>query len=269
MLGRAGVESPVLEAQLLVAHALGTDRLGVISQPDRALSREEIVGVSRLVARREAREPLAYILGKREFYGLELECGSGVLVPRPETELLVDFALETLPQWERPTVLDIGTGSGCIAISVLARAPWVRAIAIDISTEALSTTERNAERHGVPDRFQMLQGDIRRIEIPGQVEMILSNPPYIPSSEIESLQPEVRDCEPREAFDGGAGGLEYYRAIAQRSQDLLAAGGTIAVEVGAGQARDVADIFETHGLGSIRALKDLQGIERVVSARKS
>lgn len=261
----SGVESPLLEAQLLVAHALGMDRLQILTRSGEAISSEKWDQVQALLARRRAREPLAYIRGTQEFYGLEFEVGPGVLIPRPETELLVDTIVETLRDTAEATVIDYGTGSGCIAVAAAVCMPNLHVIAQDRSPEALEIAKRNAVRHEVADRIGFLRADLGKPPSPGgSAEMIVSNPPYIPTEQIQELQPEVRDYEPEMALDGGADGLDFYRRLTTQAPGWLRPPGVLAVEVGAGQATSVEAMMKAAGFKQVTIRKDLQGIERVV-----
>jgi release factor glutamine methyltransferase len=263
------VEVPLLEAQLLLAHALGSDRLRILTRGDESISSEAWVRFEALVSRRTRREPLAYIRGTQEFYGLEFRVGPDVLVPRPETELLVELAIQHLGRFSNPCLIDVGTGSGCIAIAAARHSLHARVIAVERSPKAIETARANAERHGVAERVSFVECDFREASLPDGIEMIVSNPPYIPSEELERLPPEVRNFEPRLALDGGGDGLEFHRAIARLAVSRLRTGGMLAVEVGAGQSHQVMDIFEDASLKEICSEHDLQGIERVVHGRKS
>ncbi|MGB9619412.1 MAG: peptide chain release factor N(5)-glutamine methyltransferase, partial [Armatimonadota bacterium] len=204
-LARAGVDSPVLDAQLLLARVLGCSRLDLIAHPEQALTAPEIERFETLLSRRLAREPLAYILGRKEFYGLEFEVAPGVLVPRPETEVLVQECARRL-RTPFPTVLDVGTGSGVIAIALAIANPSALLYATDISPAALEVARANAAKHGVSERVNVLRCDLVE-SLAGMVfDAIVSNPPYVPAGQIDSLQPEIRLHEPVEALDGGPDG---------------------------------------------------------------
>ena len=296
-LSASGVESPRLEAQLLLALALGISRTAVTAGLFGPLDGERQRRFHDLVTARCSHVPLAYLRGTQEFYSLDFEVGTAVLIPRSETEMLVEFALETfaaaanMPEArlhssktsadlearandsgssirrDRWTLADVGTGSGCIAISALFHLPSARGVAVDISRAALEVAGRNADRHVVTERLRFVQGDLLSGAAAGSFDLILSNPPYIPSGDLEGLQAEVRDSEPRLALDGGPDGLAPYRVLAVSARRCLKRGGRLAVEVGQGQSEDVASLFESAGMSGIEVRKDLAGIERLVSAR--
>jgi len=267
----AGLESPRLEAQLLLALALGTTRTAVIAGLFAPLNSEGWQRFEGLVTARAARVPLAYLRGSQEFYGLDFNVRSAVLIPRPETEMLVDFALERMrPNTEHPTpntlcFADVGTGSGCIAVSALVHCPGSRCVAFDLSADALQVARANAARHGVLDRLELAQSDLLSDSPIDLFDVILSNPPYIATPELENLQPEVRESEPRIALDGGPDGLDIYRRLAPAAFPRLKPAGALAVEVGMGQAPALVEIFRASGFCDIEIRKDLAGIERLVA----
>lgn len=262
----AGVESPRLEAQLLLAQALGTTRTAVVAGIYREPDAERIAEFERLVRERERRVPLAYLRGTQEFFGLTFHVGPDVLIPRPETELLVEFALEKLGA--KGTLADVGTGSGCILTATLVNAANVRGVGFDLSANALAVAQRNADMNGVAERTRLVRGDLLTAAKAESFEVIVSNPPYIPSVQIADLAPEVRDAEPRLALDGGADGLECFRRLAVQGLRPLRPGGWLAVEVGRGQAPEVATLWQAAGWQEVVARRDLAGIERVVCGRK-
>ena len=244
-----------------------------------------------LVAARCRHTPFAYLRGFQEFYGLEFEVSPAVLIPRPETEMLVDFAREKLDPLSAshagdgarahvnsgakmpihacgPLLADVGTGSGCIAIACLVHCPRASAAAVDLAPDALAHARRNAFRNGVSSRMRFIEGNLLAGAAADRFDVILSNPPYIPSAKCEELQPEVRDAEPRLALDGGPDGLAPYRMLSPQAARSLAPRGWLAVEVGIGQALDVTRIFARAGLQDIETRKDLAGIERVVAGRR-
>ena len=263
----AGVETPRLEAQLLLAQALGVTRTAVVAGIYREASEEQFAEFERLVQARERRVPLAYLRGTQEFYGLTFRVGPEVLIPRPETEMLVEFALEKLGETVG-SLADVGTGSGCIVTSALAHNAAVRGVGFDLSAAALAVARGNAAQNGVAERVRWVQGDLLLGAGAERFAVVVSNPPYIPSAEIEALAPEVRDAEPRLALDGGADGLECYRRLAEQAMRALRPGGWLAVEVGMGQAPDVAALWQTADWQAVEARRDLAGIERVVCGRK-
>lgn len=267
---RRGLESARLEADLLIAHALGLKRIALYMDPDRPLIEPELAAIRALVARRRAHEPIAYILGEREFYGRTFQVTRDVLIPRPDTETLVEVALKFL-RAEAPAgpVLDLCTGSGAVAITLAAELPERAFVASDLSGAALSVARANAERHGVAARIELREGDLFAVLRAGeQFACITANPPYIGAHELATLQPDVRDFEPRLALDAGPDALCFYRAIAREAPRFVSSGGSVCVEVGIDQAREVMELFAAHGFVDVRAVRDLAGIERVVAARR-
>lgn len=219
------------------------------------------------MARRLAGEPVARILGEKEFYGLPFRLNAATLVPRPDTELLVDEALRWLASRPRAQILDLGTGTGAIPVAILANAPGIRGLATDLSPDALDAARGNAERNGVGDRLAFRQGSwFEPIQEGERFDLILSNPPYIESAVIEGLAPEVRDFDPRLALDGGPDGLGPYRIIAVEAGKHLHSGGSLMVEIGSGQGAAVAGLMEKQGFSGVRVEKDLGGLDRVVIA---
>ena len=223
-----------------------------------------------MVARRAAREPLAYIVGRREFYSLELAVRPGVLVPRPETETLVEAALDFLRRRPQAAVLDLATGSGAIAIAIAMHAPGARMVASDVSKVSLEVAAENARRHGCADRIALRTGDCWAAleESRAPFDLIVSNPPYVSDQELRTLAPEVRDFEPRVALAGGRDGLEFYRRIAGGLPRWLAGGGEVMLEVGAGQAEAVETMMRGAGCAPRSRVRDLAGVERVVRAQR-
>lgn len=268
-LGAGGIDDAARDAKLLAQHVLGCDSLGLSLSENQSLPSEARTQLDAAIARRLAGEPVARILGKKEFYGLEFALNATTLVPRPETELLVDAGIEALKAHEAPVFLDLGTGSGCIAISLLCHLPQARAVATDISAEALEQAAANAATHGVQDRITFRQGEwFEPLDANLRYDMILSNPPYIRAADIAGLAPEVRIFDPVLALDGGEDGLDPYRVLVKGAADRLTPQGTVAVEHGQGQAEAVAQLFGQAGFGRIDHLRDLAGIERVVIATR-
>jgi release factor glutamine methyltransferase len=269
-LARAGVTSARLDAELLMAAALGVSRTAVIVGTP-AIDAAALGRFERMVARRAAREPLAYILGQREFFSLDFAVLPGVLIPRPETETVVEAALDFLSRRSSATVLDIGTGSGAIAIAIAKHAPGARITAVDVSKVSLEVADDNAQRHRCSDRIAFLEGDcFSALDGNGSpFDLIVSNPPYIAEAELAALAPEVRDFEPRIALEGGCDGLEFYRKIASGLVRWLVDGGEVILEVGAEQADAVDTMMRTAGCETSERLRDLSGIERVVRSRRA
>lgn len=258
------------EARLLLCHSLGIGQETLRAHPDCPVSPEAAVRFDALIARRAAREPLAYITGARAFYGLALAVTPAVLIPRPETEFLVETALRHLAGRAAPRVADIGTGSGAIAVAVAVNAPDARVWASDVSEDALMVARRNAEQNGVADRITFAAGDALTPLRPfAPFDALLSNPPYIAASDIDALMPEVRDWEPRLALGIRDDALFFYRRFAAEAPPLLAPGGLLAVEVGQGQAEAVAHLWSHEaGLAEVKVVADYAGIGRVVAGRK-
>ena len=274
-LAKKGVESPRLQTELLLAHLLKLPRMKLYLNFERTLKLPEVDALRELVKRRGQREPLQHITGSTSFCGLEIAVNRHALVPRPETEILaelgwqwLEFTLQRVPEQPKgwtPTALDFGTGTGCIAIALAVKCPAAKITATDISADALALTKENAARNGVAERIEFLQGDgfvalfdasergrlarelsgaDTRTSCPRSFDLIISNPPYIPSAEIATLQPEVRDFDPRSALDGGGDGLDFYRLIASQAAAFLKPGGKVMLEFGDGQAEAIRRIFE-------------------------
>ena len=258
-----GVENARLEAEWMLCSALSLDRVGLYVNFDKPLSDGELAGFRGMVARRAKREPLQYILGSQEFRGLEFGVAAGVLIPRHDTETLVEEAVRRAKP--DAAVLDIGVGSGCIAIALAKELPGAAVSGVDASPAALELARDNAERLGV--RVTLFEGSLFE-PFPGRrFDLIVSNPPYIPTADLDELQPEVREYEPRSALDGGPDGLDFYRLIVPAATEHLNPGGWLLFEVGIGQAADVTAMLEQHGFTACFTARDPGGIERVVGGR--
>lgn len=264
----AGVDSPVIDARLLLEAGAGVGRIDIVTDPRRPVSAEQIAAVEALVRRREAREPIGHILGRKGFWTLDLEVSADVLTPRPETELLVEVAMEVLPKGGPARVLDLGVGSGAILLSVLSERPEATGVGVDASSAALAVARANAQRTGLAERLTLRQGDWAE-GVEGAFDLVVSNPPYIPSAEIDGLDPEVSRYEPRLALDGGHDGLDAYRTILAALPRLLAPTGAFALEVGRGQAEVVRALAEAQGLQTTTPRVDLAGIPRVVAGKRA
>lgn len=264
----AGVDTPVLDARLLLEAGAGVNRLDIVTDPRRILSDAQVASVGALTARREAREPISHILGRKAFWTIELAVTADVLTPRPETEHVVEAALEMLAPEAPARVLDLGVGTGAILCAILHERPVVTGTGIDVSAPALAVARANVEALGLATRATLQEGDWRSDLGGAQFDVVVSNPPYIASDQIAFLAPEVARFEPRLALDGGADGLEAYRAIAPRLPKLLREGGGFALEVGAGQADTVASLVRAAGLAEVSIRVDLAGIGRVVTGRR-
>lgn len=265
----AGIEDADVDARLLVGHALHLDRARLIAQSDRILEAREINVINALAARRLKREPVSRILGQKEFWSIALAITPDVLVPRPETETVVEGALDFVVRgglrMEKLRILDIGTGSGALLLALLRELPNAIGTGTDISTAALKVARENAARCGVEGRCTFVVCDIASI-VEGPFDLLVSNPPYIAHDEIMSLAPEVKNYDPTVALDGGDDGLAAYRAIAADAKRLLAPGARMFVELGAGQEAAVRDLFTNVGLTAGIARPDLAGIPRVLGA---
>lgn len=262
-----GVESPRLDAELLVARALGIDRIGLYLDLHRPLLDAERAAIRPLVARRRAREPVAYILGYRDFHGRRFVVTPEVLIPRPDTETLVDHALACIAAETACRVLDVGTGSGAIAVTLAAERPLARVTATDISEAALEVASQNAELQGVTDRVRFERADL--LNRGEQYDVIVSNPPYVSTAEMAGLQIEVRDYEPVAALLGGEDGLDVVRALLTATEPSTAKGAQLLIEVGVGQARMVVDFAAKNTAWQpVAVYPDLGRIERVVHLRR-
>ena len=265
----AGIEDADVDARLLVGQALHLDRARLIAQSDRILEAREINVISALAARRLKREPVSRILGQKEFWSIALAITPDVLVPRPETETVVEGALDFVVRgglrMEKLRILDIGTGSGALLLALLRELPNATGTGTDISTGALKVARENAARCGVEGRCTFVVCDIASV-VEGPFDLLVSNPPYIAHNEITSLAPEVKNYDPTVALDGGDDGLAAYRAIAADAKRLLAPGARMFVELGAGQEAAVRDLFTNVGLTAGIARTDLAGIPRVLGA---
>jgi len=273
-LDAAGVESADREARWLIEHALGLTSSSQLVDRARPVNPREMARVDEYVNRRAAREPLQYILGTQEFCGLEFEVNPAVLIPRPETELLVQEVMRRLPQGVRPTVVEVGTGSGCVAVTLARAVPDARIVATDLSSQALDTAKRNARRHGVETTISWLEGDLLAplagAICEGTVAAIMANPPYIRESEWSGLQPEVSRFEPRMALVAGKRGTEFHERLLDEAVSYLAPGGLLAVEVGQGQSVHVCAKIETMpAYQRAEIVPDEAGIDRIVLVERA
>jgi len=265
----AGIESAALDAELLLAEALGCERPALLLGGAQRLPGQEAAAYRAMLDRRARREPVARILGRREFWSLSFAVSDATLVPRPDSETLVEAALARLTPRERPwRLLDLGTGSGCLLISLLKELPAATGLGTDISSGALATARRNAESLGLGNRASFAEGDWLAAVLEERFDVVTSNPPYIESEEFETLMPEVAEYEPRVALDGGRDGLAAYRRLAAEAPARLRPGGWLLLEVGAGQAPAVEALLAEAGLEAAPARCDLGGCERVVGGRR-
>jgi release factor glutamine methyltransferase len=258
-----------LDAEVLARQVLGWDRARFLTGSKETATSVFLLRYEPLVARRERREPVSYILGTREFWGLDFEVGPDVLIPRPETEFIIEETLAIAGKDGHPLIVDVGTGSGCIAISLAREIAGARIIATDLSRHALGVAKRNAERHGVGERITFLETSFLD-GIEEQVDIIVSNPPYVPSVSQPGLTPEVRDYEPAVALFGGEDGLEGLRSVLEGAKAKLAPGGSLVMEFGCGQDDGVAQLVShARGLEVVKIRHDLQNIPRTVVCRRS
>ena len=262
----SGVESPEVNAEWLLASILNCSRTELPLRLDETIPDPQLEHLNSQAARRAKREPLQHILGTACFCGLKFQVTPAVLVPRPETEELIELAFEAAKTMPCPVIYDFGTGSGCIAVTLAKRLAKAKVIASDISDEALRLAKANAEQHEVIKRVEFRQADGLALAAVAQVQLIVSNPPYIPTSEIAALEPEVRDYDPRLALDGGRDGLEFYRMLARLGQVALTPGGSLIAEFGDGQEDEIESIFRKATWPNIRFAKDLSGKPRIVIA---
>jgi release factor glutamine methyltransferase len=258
-----------LDAEVLARQALGWDKARFLAEQHERATSTFVLKYEPLVARRERREPVPYILGLHEFWGLDLEVGPDVLIPRPETELIVEETLALVGKDGGPLIVDVGTGSGCLAIALAREIPRARVVATDVSRYALGVARRNAERHGVSHRIAFLEASFLD-GFDDEADVIVANPPYVPSIAEPGLSPEVRDYEPAVAVFGGEDGLEALRSIVTTAAAKLTPGGWLVMEFGYGQDDSVSSLIEaTAGLDRVKVRHDLQGIPRTVICRRT
>ena len=257
----------VRDATVLLMHGLGLDRAALIAHPERSLTREQLADIQRLVERRLRFEPIQYILGTQEFYGLELKVSPAVLIPRPETETLVEAVLARLQHNEPVKIVDVGTGSGAIAIALAVALPQAHVTALDLSPTALEVACENAAMHGVAGRVRFLQSDLlAAVAGESEFDAIVSNPPYIPVGDAPTLHTQVREFEPAMALFAGVEGLDIYARLIPDAAPLLKPGGLLAMEIGYGQRDAIAALLASWN--EVEFVLDLQGIPRVALARR-
>ncbi|MCT4566243.1 MAG: peptide chain release factor N(5)-glutamine methyltransferase [Maledivibacter sp.] len=264
--------TPLLDAQVILCHVLRVDRLYLIVNKERVLTNEEICKYNGMIEKRLYGVPVQYIIGRQEFMGLDFYVEEGVLIPRPDTEILIEKVLDSIDKESICSIVDIGTGSGAITITLAKYIRNSHVYSIDISKKALDIARRNAEEHDMLPKISFLNGSLfdplSNMGIEGRIDVLVSNPPYIPTDDIENLQIEVSKFEPRIALDGGKDGLDFYKEIINRAPKYLRQGGFMALEVGHDQARRVMELMEEKNRYiDIEITKDLAGIERVVSGK--
>jgi release factor glutamine methyltransferase len=273
ILERAGIANAAQEARWLLAYALEMKHHELVSRSEQPVTAEQLARVMSVVRRRGSGEPLQYIVGSQEFCGLEFSVNPAVLIPRPETELLIQETLREGGFSESAVLVDVGTGSGCVAVTLATILGGARIFALDCSHDALSVAKGNAERHGVSDKIIWLEGDLlsplRACSVAGAVDAIISNPPYIAEAEWAGLQPEVRDYEPRCALLAGPQGIEFHERLIHDAKEFLSPGGLLVMELGQGQSSLVRRLAEeAGGYTGLQTVKDEAGIARVLIARR-
>ena len=256
------------DAETLLLHVIRSERAALLVRWKEVLDESESEHYLELVARRQAGEPIQYILGETEFYGLPFRVARDVLIPRPETEHLVEKAIELAAHFRAPRIVDVGAGSGCIAVALAARLPHALLTATELAASALAIARRNAERNGVAGRIRFFRGNLLAPAAGEQFEIVVSNPPYVPKADRDALAVEVRDYEPPLALFAGAEGLDVFRALIPEAFAALVPGGYLALEIGHGQAEPVRALLGAAGFTEIEFTPDLQGIPRVVTARR-
>jgi release factor glutamine methyltransferase len=264
-----GLTGPVIDARLLVEAAADATRADIVADPHRALTAEQEAVFEDYVSRRARREPVSHILGRKGFWKIMLSVNPHVLTPRPDTEVIVDLALKSFPEQMTFQMLDLGVGSGAILLSILAERPQAKGLGIDVSEEALAVARENAANLGLAHQVALLRGDWTSGLGEASFDLVVSNPPYIASSVIAELEPEVRDHEPRLALDGGPDGLDAYRILAPEILRVLKPGGMFAVEIGYDQKAPVEALFKAAGAAGVHTLLDLANRDRVVTGTKN
>ena len=276
----AGIDSPSLDAELLLARALGAGRPFIIAHRDAAVAPGQAARFRAMLSRRARREPLAYITGEKEFYGYAFLVNRAVLIPRPETEFLVEAALDAVAGPDRhaggsagkSVIIDVGTGSGCVAVSVAKelekRSVGHRIYALDISARALVVARRNIRRHNAGGNVTPVKSDLfAALPAAVRADAVVSNPPYVERAAIDGLQPEIGRYEPRLALDGGDDGLDFYRKIVPAAKKRVKKNGALILEIGDGQETGVSALLEEHGFIAARTVNDYSGVSRVITAR--
>jgi release factor glutamine methyltransferase len=264
----AGLAGPVIDARLLVEAAAEATRADIVGDPHRALTPEQEATLEDYLSRRERREPVSHILGRKGFWKIMLDVTPDVLTPRPDTETVVEWVLRDFPEHAAWSVLDLGVGSGAILLSILAERPAAKGLGVDVSEEALAVARDNAAHLGLAGRTALLRGDWTEGLADASFDLVVSNPPYIASAVIETLEPEVRDHEPRIALEGGPDGLTHYRRLAPEILRVLKPGARFAVEIGYDQKEAVEALFRDAGAADVQTLRDLGDRDRVVAGAK-
>lgn len=265
----AGIDQPSIDARLMLEVAAGVTRTEIVTDPYRELTAEQQAMLDAFLTRRARREPVSHIIGRKGFWKILLQVNKNVLTPRPETEVIVDEVLKAFPEAMPFSMLDLGVGSGAILLAVLAERPAAKGLGVDASNEALAVARDNAANLDLNNRAALMHGDWTAGLADASFDLVVSNPPYIPSAVIETLEPEVRDHEPRLALDGGEDGLEAYRLLAPEILRVLKPGGMFAVEIGYDQSKAVEALFNAAGAQQVRTIKDLSTHDRVVTGVKN
>ena len=264
-----GVDQPAIDARLMLEAAADVSRLEIVTEPYRELTAEQEATYDSYLERRGRREPVSLILGRKGFWKIMLNVNSSVLTPRPESEVIVDEALKAFPEHMAFNMLDLGVGSGAIMLAILAERPAAKGLGVDISEDALAVARENAANLDLDGRTALLRGDWTFGLGDDGFDLVVANPPYIPTEVIETLDPEVRDHDPRLALDGGLDGLDPYRVLAPEILRVLKPGGMFAVEIGHDQSADVEALFRQAGASGVRTIKDLGLRDRVVAGSKN
>ena len=259
-----GIESARTNSELMLAHIMNCKRLELYLSFDRPLKEEELVTLREFISRRGKYEPLQYILGEVEFYGLNFKVDKRVLIPRPETELLIEEAINIAKNEKLEKLLDIGTGSGNIPIALAVNMPELKITSIDISAEAIEVASNNAELNNVSQNITFINSGIESFSVTEKFDMIISNPPYVSSDDYSSLQKEIVEYEPKNAVTDNSDGLSFYNSILARSNELLKPGGYILFEIAIDQSKSIKQIMAKNGFAEIRIIKDYQNIERII-----
>ncbi|MDB5493481.1 MAG: hemK [Phenylobacterium sp.] len=268
-LEHAGLAGPVIDARLLVEAAADATRAEIVTDPYRPLTAEQEATLADYLSRREHREPVSHILGRKGFWKILLQVNANVLTPRPDTETVLDVVLKDFPEQAPWNVLDLGVGSGAILLAILAERPAATGLGVDVSEEAIAVARDNAAALGLAGRTALLRGDWTAGLADGNFDLVVSNPPYIATEVIETLEPEVRQYEPRIALDGGPDGLDAYRILAPEILRVLKPGGRFAVEIGYDQKDAVEALFRAAGAADVRTTRDLGDRDRVVAGSKN
>lgn len=265
----AGIDQPAIDARLMLEVAADVTRTEIVTDPYRMLTAEQWATLDEYLTRRARREPVSHIIGRKGFWKILLQVNKNVLTPRPETEVIVDEVLKAFPESMSFNMLDLGVGSGTILLAILAERPAAKGLGVDVSEEALAVARENAASLDLNNRTALLRGDWTTGLGDEGFDLVVSNPPYIASHIIETLEPEVRDHEPRLALDGGPDGLDAYRHLAPEILRVLKPGGMFAVEIGYDQSADVEALFRQAGASNVRTIKDLSTHDRVVTGVKN